>query len=535
MGEFLMRHKILTAFLLLVLLFAGWVGFRMKGPYRSYRVDFVKPAQGQTLTPGAIEVGVAKRDITPDLSQYEPWNDVDGDGRYKSDKDTYEDRNGNGKFDAVWMAGFSNNRPAKGVHDPLWARAIAFRNNRVTVAMVTLDSIGMMHDKLIPVRKSIDPSLNVDHVLFSSTHNHEAPDTMGNWSNNNIDSVGSVLKLVVKPNFDDAYMAKVQQACKEAVEEAVKSLQPADMTIASIDLDPAKFVDDSRLPLVYDKTLNCARFTKPNTDETIATLVSIGNHAETLGSDNSLLTSDFCHYLREGVEQGVPEPNGVEGFGGTCLFFQGMVGGLMTQLHLDVPHRDGTQTFKKASFDKAQALGENLAIEAVKVLRGDQAVRVERPKLAAAAKTIYVPITGMFKYAMMLGIIHPGWYWGKGRTEVNAIRIGDLEILTIPGELYPEIAEGGIESPEGADFGIAPVEVPPLRGQMQGKVNMIFGLANDEIGYIIPRSQWDSKPPYAYGRTDEPQYGEENSGGSEVAPVIHRESMAILQRLHAAY
>ncbi len=226
-------------------------------------------------------------------------------------------------------------------------------------------------------------------------------------------------------------------------------------------------------------------------------------------------------------------PNGVEGLGGMCLYFQGMVGGLMTQLHTTVPHRDGVQQFDKASFEKAQALGENVAIVVVNSLRGDDAIRVENPKVSLAAKTIFVPMDGLYGYAVMLGLIHPGWYWGKAKTEVNAIRIGDLEILTIPGELYPEIAEGGIESPDGADFPGTPVEVPPLRKQMTGKVNMVIGLANDEIGYIIPRTQWDTEPPYAYGRTDDPQYGEENSGGSGVAPVIHREALAVLDTLHA--
>ena len=48
---------------------------------------------------------------------------------------------------------------------------------------------------------------------------------------------------------------------------------------------------------------------------------------------------------------------------------------------------------------------------------------------------------------------------------------------------------------------------------------MVIGLANDEIGYIIPKRQWDEKPPYCYGRK-KPQYGEINSLGPETAPLI---------------
>ncbi|MEI2726707.1 MAG: hypothetical protein V9H26_25245 [Verrucomicrobiota bacterium] len=83
-------------------------------------------------------------------------------------------------------------------------------------------------------------------------------------------------------------------------------------------------------------------------------------------------------------------------------------------------------------------------------------------------------------------------------------------------KMYPEIAEGGIESPAGADYPGPPLEVPALRSQMKGKLNMMVGLANDELGYIIPKSQWDTELPYAYGRTKSPQYGEENSPGPDV-------------------
>jgi len=75
------------------------------------------------------------------------------------------------------------------------------------------------------------------------------------------------------------------------------------------------------------------------------------------------------------------------------------------------------------------------------------------------------------------------------------------------------------------------VEVPPLRGEMKGGMNMVFNLANDEVGYIIPRSQWDTKPPFTYGQQKAP-YGEVNSGGAEVGPVLHREALEALKRLH---
>ena len=200
-----------------------------------------------------------------------------------------------------------------------------------------------------------------------------------------------------------------------------------------------------------------------------------------------------------------------------------------------MPHRDGVHKFKEDSFEKAEALGQNLAIKIVNALRGTDTWKDQNPRVSVAAKTIYAPISGLFQYAIALGLLHPGVFWPfNARTEVDVVRVGDLEILTIPGELYPEIADGGIENPQGADFyPLAPVEVPPLRKEvMNGKMRMVFGLANDEIGYIIPRSQFDDAAPHAYEPNG--QYGEGNSAGPGVAPVIHHEAMALLNRMHEA-
>ena len=83
-------------------------------------------------------------------------------------------------------------------------------------------------------------------------------------------------------------------------------------------------------------------------------------------------------------------------------------------------------------------------------------------------------------------------------SEVAFIQLGDATITAIPGELYPEIAVGGIENPDGADYSISPQEIPPLRSQLPGKVNLMVNLANDAIGYIIPKSEWDNSAPWIY-------------------------------------
>jgi hypothetical protein len=523
--------------MVLIALFAGWLYSRTRGPHHQYELDLLVPPAGAAITPGRLEIGVAKRSIAPDLSQYDPWVDVNSNGEYDEGVDTYTDLNGNGKFDGVWIAGFGTNRPATGIHDDPEVRVLALRNNGVTLVLASLDSVGIFHNDFIDIRKSLDPGLKIDHVALSSTHVHEVPDTMKIWSYAfRLNIRGKKLDVPIW-GFDYGHLEMIKRRTKEAIEEAVAKLQPCDMYCATVEIKPEGFVNDSRDPQVLDNNMYLFRFTRPGTEDTIATFVNWGNHPETLGGDNTIITADFPHFLRKGMEEGVSDPNGVAGFGGMCLYFQGIVGGLMTQLHTTVPHRDGLRSFREASFEKADALGSNLAIVACKALRNPDLVwKNENPRVQFAAKTYKAPLQGQFKYGIMLGVIHEGYYWGgKAKTEVNCIRIGDVLVLTVPGEIYPEIVVGGVEAKPGRDFEIAPVEVPPLKEFMNAKARMslTIGLCNDQIGYIVPKSQWDTKPPYVY--RNKPQYGEINSGGPDVAPAVHAAGRELIERINAAW
>lgn len=524
--NFFVRHKVLTGilvmFALLIIAASGYIRYKMHGPHRDYQVDLTLPAPGEWGDVGDLEVGVAKRDVTPLMDLKDSWTDVDGNNKFDPSVDSYDDRNGNGDFDLVWIGGFGNNRPAQGVNDPLWARAMAFRNNGVTLAIVSIDSVGITHDRYITVRKMIaEANPDIDHVAVAATHTHQAPDTIGIWS----------YGYLWNSRFDEGYMRMVQEAARDAALEAVESLEPAEATIATAHVPKENFTRDSRDPQVVDNTLPLAWFREKATGESIGVLASWGMHPEAMGGSNPLLSSDFVHYFREAIEDGLQGPQAFEGFGGTCVYFSGPVGGLMTQLRIEIEDRHG-EVHKEEGVDKARAQGENLAILAAEALRSPEADEMEDQRLAVSAATVFAPIGWPMKGALYLGLIHPGLYDGKAKSEVNALRIGEIEIITTPGEIYPEIVFGGVESPEGADFDIAPVEAPPFFDLMEGSVKMNFNLCNDEVGYLVPKSQWDQEPPYTYGRDSAP-YGEEYTGDPDVTPTIYFKSVEVLERLHA--
>jgi hypothetical protein len=111
----------------------------------------------------------------------------------------------------------------------------------------------------------------------------------------------------------------------------------------------------------------------------------------------------------------------------------------------------------------------------------------------------------LFHLAAYLGIFDRGFTkWKHIRSEVSAWKLGPATFVHVPGELYPEILHGGIESPVGGDFGIDPVEVPTIQSQIPGQFKFFAGMSNDMIGYIIPKSQWDEKAPFTYSNQKRP-------------------------------
>ena len=105
------------------------------------------------------------------------------------------------------------------------------------------------------------------------------------------------------------------------------------------------------------------------------------------------------------------------------------------------------------------------------------------------------------------------------RTEIARLKLGEVEIAAIPGEIYPELVLGGVQDPAdpAADFAEAAIE-PAIYKQL-GPKRMLIGLANDELGYFIPKRQWDEAKPFTYKRKTAP-YGEINSLGPDTAPLL---------------
>ena len=411
----------------------------------------------------------------------------------------------------VYMAGFGHNRKATGVHDPLKARAVVFKHGADKIAIVAVDLVGFFQPQVEEVRRKLT---GFRYVLVSSTHNHEGPDTLGLWGPNAFQS-----------GVDAEYVAHVQQQIVRAIEAADAACKPVAARIGSV--RAPELLHDTREPYVKHDELVTLEFHDKD-DKPAGIVVQWNCHPETLGDKNTRISGDFVSSVAKNLSERRHCP---------IVYLTGTVGGLMTSLRVEIKSAKG-EALKDGTFEKTERYGELLANAAERAFKTAQPVKLT--PLQVRRRDVFLPLDNkLFLLARQLGVLKREAYLWTGdtrkaepakevkgdkplctRTEIAWLRLGELDIAAIPGEIYPELVLDKVQDPAdpAADFPTAPIE-PAIYKQLRGPHRMLIGLAGDEIGYIIPKRQWDEKPPFCYGRK-KAQYGEVNSLGPNTAPLL---------------
>lgn len=492
-------------------------------------------------------------------------------GRAEAGVEPFHDANGNGVFEPVWMAN-STARPANAVHDPLWTRALLVRSGKTTVAFVTLDAFGYFNNEVRAIQAEVQKQVVLDQVILAASHSHETPDTLGIYG-----------PTEGVPGYDEAYMTSLREKTVAAIVEAAKRAVKVEMVAAqggiispkTPQLKVGNMLYDGRDPVVIDDTLAVLQFRIPG-GKVVATFVNWAGHPEHMIEDDTL-SSDYPHYVRSRLE--------AEYSGSVAMFANGVLGGQIGTNHADVIR--GDQRFKgKAGikcrrethpyqiermkkwgecppgftigdntwmWKKAEAVGLHVAERAIELLSG--AKPVAKAPLQIRSKEVYLPVENKgFRLMLKLRSLYPRqlfqdaegkrpgdpaaykisdvWYV---RTDVHRIDLGPVQMLTIPGELHPELAvgyatalTGGIQpqvspnNPNPPDLTKAPPG-PYLRERMSGEVKFLLGLTQDELGYIIPRWNFelDAVSPYLEEAKGD-HYEETMSLGPETADLLLR-------------
>ena len=309
-------------------------------------------------------------------------------------------------------------------------------SGKTQLAIVSIDAVGFIYDDAVDIRKEVKKNIGCDYTIISSTHVHQAPDLIGIWG-----------PSYFKSGVNKQYMQYVKKQTISAISTAVKNIVPAKLKIAQDLKGAIPFVVDSRDPQELDPGIRIIQALDINTEETLGSLVSWSNHPETLWSKNLLISSDFPHYFRSSIENGVfnEDTTLAEGIGGISVFINGAVGGLMTtNPSHPIPDPFNSTLHEGATFKKTQAQGQQLGLLALRALRSKDAKEISKSKISLRAKTITIPLDNTnFLLGFILGVIDHGTIgWFNVKTEIASIEVGPISIITIPGEIYPEIVNG---------------------------------------------------------------------------------------------
>lgn len=485
----------------------------------------------------------------------EKFTDQNGNGTWDGGE-TWEDDPGNteldasskNKYDGIYLAGFGDKRLANGKHDDLWARTIVLDYGTTRIAIVSVDFIGYYSDGgyygVSQIQKQLDPKLGIQEVLLASTHNHEGPDTIGAWGDG-----------ALKDGKYPKYLRFVDRQVAKSISVAAANLQTSKLKFGQT--DPVKSPSlvglqtrtSGRPPRFFDEELRVVQFVSTKTNKTIATLINWNTHPESMEDKNTRLTSDFPHAIRETVEKK---------YGGTALFINGAIGaveiiGDTNNKNNDRIRFDGkdfplkeTNNRPVFTIERTEAIGRDVGKAAIEAL--DRGEWSKSTKLEMKKADLKGPMDNQgYQFLARLGVLDTMAQAKEGaeqqiKTWIYALTLGDAQIVTTPGELFPEVFYGVAKYKRSdcpqADTG-APAE-PSVRDAMTAKYRFMFGLCPDEFGYIVPKYDWRREPvdlkKMQINKSVDPckqndvpnHYHETNSASSTLAPASACVTVALL-------
>jgi hypothetical protein len=427
------------------------------------------------VTDGVLYAGISRVDLTPE--GFETFTDLDGDAIFDGCtndpgatrtgcEEPFDDANGDGFFDAAYIAGFGSPRPAQGVHDPLTVTALVLSLDGSYVALVGVDAVGILENRVRDARDLLAADgFDRDRVVISASHTHQGVDTVGIW--------GDATHYVT--GVYEPFVEELPGAVRDAIQAAAEGMEPvqARQGIARMrDLDPALSgapfggtnpdasieggMDDIRDPILAADDVLAVAFSRADGTR-VATLVSASGHPEVAGGNNTLLSADYVGVTRETIERRS---------GGMTVFLSGALGGMQSASGTPLPDVDDAGNVLRDDAGNPGFLGEE-GFEAMRrwgvlVARASEVALTDATPwdgLRVQHAEFLVPVDNIsFKLAFQVHLLDtpdsyvvqdgtcPGWgdpdLFGCVPTGAWRVELGPTTLATFPGELFPELFTG---------------------------------------------------------------------------------------------
>ncbi len=397
-----------------------------------------------------------------------------------------------------WLAGYRTGNKITGVLDPLTVRAmwIGCKDNG-GIIMVSADCIGLTGYEVKTVRDSLkdfSDSVGCKSINICCTHTHASIDTVGYWGK------------LPKTGKDDEYMRQFLAAIKDICIEAYESREEGKLYYGCIAVPQA--IKDGREPLVCNENLTRLRFV-PQNGGTETWFLNFGAHPNTLGGSNSKVSADYPYFIREKINETVKT---------NVLFGVNAIAGVNAGGEME------------DRFERTKYAGEELAKAAFEIEND----KMLSPEITVLQQPYYTPIDNAVLSLMVIikvcsslrATCNTGSLKMALQTEMTYIKLGEQQILLLPGEAMPEFVYGGYSSAESSATGEGPEINPKPLVDIAGDKNLlVFGVTNDMTGYMVPPNDFILHPTQPYlssykDRFGRNHYHETNSLGYLTTKVV---------------
>jgi len=404
------------------------------------------------------------------------------------------------------MGNFRDDYLARGVHDPLMAKAIVFEDPQGTKAAVLAVDVCMLdRHNVALIRDAISRSANVppENVLVHATHTHSAPAPHDRF----------LFGLDYRPYRAAAEAMLVKAASAVAIAE--QELAEAQLSVGRAQEDRLSFnrrlrrrdgttqmnwealvpgFDPDQVEAAWgpvDPQLICLVIERAG--EPVAAVVNFGLHPAILAGDNWLYSADYPGQLAAALGR-------IQGDGFLTLFANGCCG--------NVNHVDYRNLQQGRGYGMIERVGHMLAAAAAEAIRTRQPVAADRVAVAKETavlermkiapeeydrcRRVLDDLQGQAPRGQVDGL--PDAFFADlrlkmhavqeepDRVEVMAMRVGDAAVVGLPGEIFCE-------------FGL------DLKQRSPAQHTLVVELSNDAVGYLPTRESF-------------PQGGYEVSAGS---------------------
>ena len=323
---------------------------------------------------------------------------------------------------------------------------------------------------------------NVISVNVSVLHQHSCIDTLGMnvplaqallFNTGNAAAGGIIGDLKVEKNQE--FMENLYAKTVLSMKRAVNAMKPGELSYGSADI--GELIYDKREPKDFDPNINRLRFV-PDDGTTEIWVLEAGIHCTMLGAGPDELTADFPFYVERKIKMET---------GANVVYVQGAELAITTDcdtlnLPEDMDGIDRMIAYGEAVADRVIAIENDVKLDSVlNIKMAEVRLDVTNEILTLASREdVLNPVIVRTEddYQMI--------------TEIGYMELGnEVAIFICPGEFDPLLIYGGPESGDaswsGEEWGYE-----PLKNFTSCENVMVFGLSNDQAGYVLRDNEYHS-------------------------------------------